>query len=218
MSGRDILKLALGFRKFRERYFAENSTEKSSLYDKLFLQGQSPKTLVIGCSDSRVDPALLTSAAPGDLFVLRNVASLVPPYEESGTGFHGVSSAIEFAVVNLKVENVIIFGHRQCGGIRALLSPEDNRVGGFVRQWISIAEGARTKVLSKFPNATHDELCQHCEREATVTSLNNLKSFPFIQEAIRERGLSLIALYFDIEKGQLSEYIESEDAFKTLQI
>ncbi len=218
MSGRDILKLALGFRKFRERYFAESSTDKSSLYDKLFLEGQAPKTLVIGCSDSRVDPALLCSAAPGDLFVVRNVASLVPPYEESGTGYHGISSAIEFAVVNLKVENVIIFGHRQCGGIRALLSPEDNRVGGFVRQWVQIAESARTKVLHAHPTATHDELCQHCEKEATITSLTNLKSFPFVQEAVRDRGLSLIALYFDLEKGQLSEYSETENEFKILQI
>jgi carbonic anhydrase len=218
VSGRDILKLALGFRKFRERYFSDNSTDKNSLYDKLFLEGQAPKTLVIGCSDSRVDPALLCSAAPGDLFVVRHVASLVPPFEESGTGYHGISSAIEFAVVNLKVENVIIFGHRQCGGIRALLSPEDNRVGGFVRHWVQIAESARTKVLEAHPNASLDELCQHCEKEATITSLNNLKSFPFVQEAIRDRNLSLIALYFDLEKGQLSEYSETEDDFKLLQI
>lgn len=218
VSGRDILKLALGFRKFRERYFSENTPDKTSLYDKLFLDGQSPKTLIIGCSDSRVDPALLCSASPGDLFVVRNVASLVPPFEDSDTGFHGISSALEFAVVNLKVENVIIFGHRQCGGIRALLSPEDNRVGGFVRRWVQIAEGARTKVLEKYPKATHDELCQHCEKEATVTSLNNLKSFPFVQEAVRDRGLSLFALYFDLEKGQLSEYSEADNEFKVLPI
>lgn len=214
MSNREILKLALGFRKFRERYFAD----QTALYDKLNTKGQAPKTLVIGCSDSRADPALLSSAGPGDLFVIRNVANLVPPYDSSGLGYHGVSSAIEFAVVNLKVENIIILGHRQCGGIRALVSPEDTRTGGFVSKWVRIAENAREKVLATYPNATYEELCIHCEKEAILSSLSNLKSFPFIQEAVRDRGLNLFALFFDLEKGHLLEYSESEAIFKTLAI
>lgn len=214
MSNREILKLALGFRKFRERYFAE----KTELYEKLNTVGQSPKTLVIGCSDSRADPALLSSAGPGDLFVIRNVANLVPPYDASGMGYHGVSSAIEFAIVNLKVENVIILGHRQCGGIRALVSSEDSRSGGFVNQWMSIASNAKKKVISAHPNASQEELCLHCEKEAIVASLENLRTFPFVQEAIKERSLALIGLFFDLEKGQLLEYSESDSEFKTLPI
>lgn len=214
MSNRELLKLAIGFRKFKERYFAETTT----LYDKLNTQGQSPKTLVIGCSDSRVDPALLCSASPGDIFVIRNVANLVPPYDESGTGYHGVSSAIEFAVVNLKVENVIILGHRQCGGIQALVSPEQSRAGGFVTQWMTIAAGAREKVIQEFPSSSFEELCKHCEKEAIVSSLTNLKSFPFVQEAVEQRGLSLHGLFFDLEKGQLLEYSASTSSFNALDI
>lgn len=214
MSNRDILKLALGFRKFRERYFAETTT----LYDKLNTQGQSPKTLVIGCSDSRVDPALLCSASPGDIFVIRNVANLVPPYDESGLGYHGVSSAIEFAIVNLKVSNVVILGHRQCGGIQALVSPQKSRAGGFVNQWMSIAARAREKVFAEHPHASHEELCLHCEKEAIVASYENLKSFPFVQEAIKERSLAIFPLFFDLENGQLLEYSETETKFRTLDI
>src|SRR5271155_4026926 len=101
-----------GFRKFRDKYFAN----EHPLYRRLSTVGQVPKTLIIACSDSRVDPAILTSASPGELFVVRNVANLVPPFQKGG-GYHGVSAAIEFAVVNLKVENIIVMGHRQCGGI-----------------------------------------------------------------------------------------------------
>ncbi|MGZ3724040.1 MAG: carbonic anhydrase, partial [Bdellovibrionales bacterium] len=114
MSRKELLRLVSGFRRFREKYF----DPEDSLYRKA---GQAPKTLVIGCSDSRVDPAIITSSGPGELFVVRNVANLVPPYETGG-GLHGVSAAIEFAIVNLKVENVVILGHRQCGGIRALVT------------------------------------------------------------------------------------------------
>jgi carbonic anhydrase len=214
VSNRDILKLALGFRKFRERYFAETTT----LYDKLNTQGQSPKTLVIGCSDSRVDPALLCSASPGDIFVIRNVANLVPPYDESAKGYHGVSSAIEFAVVNLKVSNVVILGHSQCGGIQALVSPQESRADGFVNQWMSIAASAREKVFAEYPNATNEELCSHCEKEAIVASLANLKTFPFVQDTIKERSLAIFPLFFDLENGQLLEYSETEAAFKALAI
>ena len=107
MSRKELLRLLSGFRRFREKYFdAANSP-----YTKLALS-QNPKTLVIACSDSRVDPAIITSAEPGDLFVVRNVANLVPPFEPGSGSHHGVSAAIEFAVVNLKVENVVVLGHR----------------------------------------------------------------------------------------------------------
>ncbi|MGE0526122.1 MAG: carbonic anhydrase [Bdellovibrionales bacterium] len=202
---REFLRLLAGFRRFRERYFeAENS-----VYRKLS-QGQSPKTLVIGCSDSRVDPAIIASASPGELFVVRNVANLVPPFEIGG-GYHGVSSAIEFAVVNLKVENVVILGHRQCGGIRALVSGLRENSSSFIDRWMRIALAARERVFQAHPHADEDTLCVHCEKEAIKVSIANLKTFPFVQQAIQERGLNILGVYFDIESGDLLQ-IDSETA------
>lgn len=209
----EILRLMAGFRKFREKYFAN----EHPLYQRLTSgQGQSPKTLIIGCSDSRVDPAIITSASPGELFVVRNVANLVPPYEVGG-GYHGVSAAIEFAVLNLKVDNVIILGHRQCGGIRALVTNQLSDSNEFVQQWVGIATPAKKRVLDKYPNETEDQLCRHCELESIATSIENLKTFPFVDQAVRERGLMLMGIYFDLEQGQLLEYDEKIGEFKNLE-
>lgn len=214
MGKTEILRLMVGFRKFREKYF-EN---EHSLYQRLSGVGQSPKTLIIGCSDSRVDPAIITSAAPGELFVVRNVANLVPPCEKQGGGVHGVSSAIEFAVVNLKVENVIVLGHRQCGGIRALMMNELSHPNGFVQGWMSIAQEAKDRVLAAHAGESEDQLCRHGELESIIVSLKNLRTFPFVEEAIKNRGLTLMGIYFDLEQGQLLEYHEDQGVFKNIDI
>lgn len=214
MGKKEILRLMIGFRKFREKYFAN----EHPLYQRLTSgTGQAPKTLIIGCSDSRVDPALITNASPGDLFIVRNVANLVPPFEKLG-GVHGVSSAIEFAVINLKVENIIVLGHRQCGGIRALMTNQGTQPGGFVEKWIQIAKDAKERVLSKYPGESEDALCRHCELESIVTSVNNLKTFPFVAEAIKERDLAVMGIYFDLEQGQLLEFDEKENTFKNVEL
>jgi len=209
----DILRLMAGFRKFRERYF---EASEDTFFGRL-AGPQHPKSLIISCSDSRVDPALITSASPGEIFVVRNVANLVPPYEKGG-GFHGVSAAIEFAVVNLKVENIIVLGHRQCGGIRALMLNEGTVPGGFVSQWMRIAEQAKINVLKKHAGEEDESLCRHGEKESIRCSLNNLRTFPFVQEAINERGLTLMGIYFDLESGQLLECDEDNDTFKNVEL
>lgn len=209
MRKKEIAKLLIGFRHFREKFYNSGPSE----YNQKLAQGwQGPKTLIIGCSDSRVDPAILGAAGPGELFIVRNVANLVPPYEPEG-GRHGVSSAIEFAVVNLKVENVIILGHRQCGGIRALLFPEQTQAGGFVQKWMKIADPAKERVLALNPNADQNVLWKQTELESIRTSLENLRSFPFVAEAEKERGLSIMGIYFDIEKGELLELNEKTGVF-----
>lgn len=211
MSKKEILRLMVGFRKFREKYFAN----EHPLYQRLSSSsGQSPKTLIIGCSDSRVDPAIITSASPGELFIVRNVANLVPPFEQGGR--HGVSAAIEFAVVNLKVETIIILGHRQCGGIRALMLDQQTQPGGFVEQWVSIGKEAKRKVLEKHAGESEDSLCRHGELESIITSLDNLRTFPFVEAAIQERGLELMGIYFDLEQGQLLEYDDKLGSFKNI--
>ena len=213
MRNKEILRLVAGFRRFRAKYFSG----EDALYHKLST-GQTPKTLIIGCSDSRVDPALISSAAPGEIFVVRNVANLVPPYESAKSGFHGVSAAIEFAVVNLLVENVVILGHRQCGGIRALIAGQQKKENSFVGRWMEIAHTARERVLAKYPDMDFEGQCKQCEMEGIVNSIENLKTFPFVTEAIEKRGLNLYGIYFDLEQGQLFEYDEPSSSFKQLEI
>ncbi|MCK6599638.1 MAG: carbonic anhydrase [Bdellovibrionaceae bacterium] len=211
MARKDIIKLLAGFKRFKEKYF---ETE-NSVYQKLSV-GQSPKTLIIGCCDSRVDPAIISSASPGDIFVVRNVANLVPPYEIGG-GFHGVSAAIEFAVTSLKVENVLILGHRQCGGIRSLFS-ENRQDDSFISQWMKIAKEARVEVLNKFPDADLETQCKQCELESIKVSLKNLTTFPFIQKAQKERDLNILGIYFDLEEGKLWEFDEKDNEFKNIEV
>jgi carbonic anhydrase len=203
------LDLIDGFRKFRRKYFV---LEKD-LYLNLSSEGQSPKTLLIACSDSRVDPAILLSTEPGDLFVIRNVANLVPPYEEGG-GHHGTSAAIEFAVNVLKVENVIVLGHAQCGGIAALAAgPSQADQGTFVRKWMNIAGEAREEALKQVSIHDFKKFCHCCELEGVKISIKNLKTFPFIQKRLDDGNLSLSGWYFDLEDGKLWEYSEKGNKF-----
>lgn len=208
MPKKEITRLLAGFRQFREKFYEGNDTT----YSELATRPQGPKTLIIGCSDSRVDPSIISSSNPGELFVVRNVANLVPPYE-SGGGRHGVSAAIEFAVVNLLVEHVIVLGHRQCGGIRALLFPLETKAGGFVQQWMKIANPAKERALAKAPSGDELALWKQCELESIRTSVENLRSFPFVAEAVKNRDLQLMGIYFDLERGELLELDEPSGNF-----
>lgn len=217
MVKKEILKLVIGFRRFREKFY----DPETSLFDKLST-GQAPKTLIIACSDSRVDPALMSGANPGELFVVRNVANLVPPYEDAQQGLHGVSAAIEFAITGLEVENVVILGHRQCGGIRALMTGSHEKNDSFVGKWMSIANSAKQKVLDQYGPAKSptdiDLLCRHCEMESIAVSIENLKTFPFVQQAIQSRSLNIIGIYFDLEQGQLFDFDEALKKFSLIQV
>jgi len=205
------LNLIDGFKRFRQKYFV---LEKD-LYQSFNSLGQSPKLLLIACSDSRVDPAILFSCEPGDMFVIRNVANLVPPYEEGG-GYHGTSAGIEFAVNALKVESVVILGHAQCGGIAALARGVTNESNVFVNKWVTIAEEARNRALKKTSAENFREFCHSCEQEAILVSLRNIKSFPFIQKKLDDGTLTVSGWYFDLEKGKLWEYSEKAQKFLEL--
>jgi carbonic anhydrase len=198
---RDIEKFITGFKQFQHQYFGENS----ELFDRL-KKVQQPSTLIISCCDSRVDPAILTSSEPGDLFVIRNVANLVPPFEEGG-GHHGVSAALEFGVCNLGVENIIILGHSQCGGIRALMEDAyGSSEGGYIAQWMHIAEPARKKIRQELSHKSLELQSRACEQAAILLSLENLLSFPWIAQRVNAGKLSLHGWYFDLDKGELSGY------------
>lgn len=199
MSG--IKQLVDGFHKFRTKYFVKDT----ELFEHLNAEGQTPKTLIIGCSDSRVDPALLLQAKPGDIFVIRNVANLVPPYEKGG-GFHGVSSAIEFAVNYLKVENIIVLGHEHCGGINALWHSTPSPQDSFISSWVKIAAEARIEVMAEMPKAALTEQLNSCAKKAVLISMENLMSFPFIQERMKAQSLKVYGWFFELQEGRLLEF------------
>lgn len=207
----EIEKLVAGYRRFHENYFVTDE----ELYNVLS-QGQRPETLVIACSDSRVDPAIVMDTRPGDLFVVRNVANLVPPYERGG-GYHGVSAALEFAVCALEVSHIIVLGHRQCGGIKALFEGITQGLDGeFIKPWVSMAQRAADRVRQEFGNAEASmQLCQ-CEMASIVVSLENLQTFPWVQQRILQGKLKLHGWYFDIVSGDMQYYDAERLQFATL--
>lgn len=193
----DLTALIAGFGRFREAHF------ESDRYRRLSEQGQTPKVLVLGCCDSRVDPAIILDCAPGDLFVIRNVANLVPPYENAGH-YHGTSAALEFGVCNLGVEHVIVLGHAQCGGIRALIeggAPGEEH--SFIGRWMKLANPAREAVFSTQPDAKPGQLARECEKQAILASLENLLTFPWVKSRVEAGTMLLHGWYFDIESGML---------------
>lgn len=207
----DINKFIDGIARFQQLHYGENP----QLADEL-KTGQSPKTLLIGCSDSRVDPALLTDCAPGDLFIVRNVANLVPPYCPDA-GYHGVSSALEYAVCFLQVENIIIMGHSGCGGIAGLMEMANGKqVGQFIGKWVGIAASARDHVLTEHADLPPEQQAKACEKKAILVSLENLLTFPWVRERVEQGRLHLHGWYYNIATGQLKYYNTESETFEVL--
>jgi len=192
--------LADRFRRFKHRHFAPNQDH----YEKLAAEGQNPDVMIVSCSDSRVDPETLFSAMPGELFVVRNVANLVPPFETQGK-FHGVSAALEFAALNIRVKHIVVLGHSGCGGVRACLDHNAARQtqAEFIVNWMSMLDDARDKVIAAHAGAPETELRGALEREGIKTSLANLRTFPCIQILEGRGSIQLHGAYFDIASGML---------------
>jgi carbonic anhydrase len=184
-----------GYRRFRVDVWEQ----QRSRFDQL-AAGHSPETLVIACSDARVDPQMVFDAAPGELFVVRNVAALVPPFQPDG-GRHGVSAALEFGVRVLKVKQIVVLGHAMCDAVQALVEGAPEQARDFVQPWMSIAEPvlSRDQAGEKAAGATQDG---H-EMEVVKLSLANLLTFPWIEEAVRDKRLGLHGMRFDIRSGNL---------------
>ena len=192
-------RLIEGYQTFRRERFDRERTR----YEELGRDGQAPNVMVIGCCDSRVSPEVIFDASPGELFVIRNVANLVPPFE-TGTQYHGTSAAIEFAVQALKVKHIVVLGHANCGGVRVFadgltsLSPN-----GFIGKWMTLMAPAAERVG---PRGERDEgaYMMSLEMAAIDNSLANLTSFPAIRSLVAEGQLALHGAYFGIAKGFLS--------------
>ena len=193
-----------GFKNFKRNYYEDDK----SYIEKHVKNGQKPKFMIISCSDSRVDPAILFQTKPGEVFSVRNVANLVPPYSPD-KGLHGVSAAIEFGVVDLKIKDIIILGHAHCGGIKALcnnfnvnkekpLNKEASRE--FINSWMNIA----SPIMSKINLKDSSEPLQHfVEKESIKNSMQNLQTFPWIIELLKKKELNIHGWWFELKSGEL---------------
>lgn len=201
------------YQRFKHRIYVPNADQ----YEELARYGQSPDTMLISCCDSRVDPETIFNAMPGELFVIRNVANLVPPYETGGK-FHGVSAGIEFAVLNLRVKNLIVMGHSGCGGVKAALNQHAaiQTEAQFISRWMSMLDDARLSVLASHQMASESVRLKALEQAAVRTSIKNLRTFPFIKEAENKGRLNLHGAYFEIASGTLSVLNNQTDEFVVL--
>ncbi len=201
------------FQRFKFRHF---ETHRET-YEDLAEHGQNPEVMIVSCCDSRCDPETIFSAKPGELFVVRNVANLVPPYETGGK-FHGVSAALEFAVLNLRVKHIVIMGHTQCGGIKVCVEGgvAKQTEAMFISGWMSILEDSRMSVLASHQTAPRAKVVEAMERAGVKTSLKNLRSFPFVKDSEDRGKLNLHGAVFDIATGSLMVLNEGTDEFYPL--
>lgn len=197
---RDIPELVNGYKNF----LTQSYPQQKELYRALAETGQEPKTMVIACCDSRADPAVIFSAGPGEIFVVRNVANLVPPHEPHGD-YHGTSAALEFAVEGLGVQTILVMGHARCGGIQAFLDGmyEPADPPGFIDRWMTLLNPARTEALRELRDAPTERKQEALEQAGIRHSLENLMTFPCIKERVADGRLQLRGAYFDIADGTL---------------
>ena len=208
----ELAELLQGYRRFREHGYKQERARWAELSE-----GQSPRVMVIACSDSRVDPAQIFDVGPGQVFVVRNVAALVPPFE-TNPGHHGVSAALEFAVQVLKVREIMVMGHGMCGGCQAALTQElrgtEPGKGGFIADWIEMLDEAREPIAREL-GTTGREAERAMEQAAVKVSLKNLRTFPCVREKEKRGELVLRGAFFAISDGVLYLLNESTGRFVT---
>jgi carbonic anhydrase len=191
-----VERLLAGYRRFRDAAWPE----RRRLFEVLAEQGQQPRAMVVACADSRVDPGMIFDAGPGELFIVRNIAALVPPYAPDGN-YHGTSAALEFGVRVLAVRDLVVLGHGLCGGVRGLLHGLPDNAQDFVASWIAIASPVRARALAcDSPEAQQLQ----GEHEVVKLSLANLRRFPWIAEREAAGHLTLHGAHFDVRTGELS--------------
>jgi carbonic anhydrase len=200
-----------GYRRFRERDWPRERGRWAEL-----AEGQSPKVMILSCADSRTDPAQIFDARPGEMFVVRNIAALAPPYETS-RGYHGVSAALEFAVSQLEVGEILVMGHGLCGGCAAALTGQFDDTepgeGHFIADWVRMLGDARDRVRARHQELDRDAFLE-MEREAVKVSLANLRTFPWIAEREQSGRVRLHGAHFAISEGRLYMLDEAEDDFR----
>lgn len=197
-----------GFHHFRANYFLK----EKEFFDAL-AHSQSPKTLVIACCDSRTDPAIVLGCKPGDLFVVRSVAAIVPPPEKAGE-YDAVMAAVEYGVKHLDVDHILVMGHSNCGGIAGLFNPQAIRKERFTSKWISLACPAVERINEENSQEDLTQRMRLSEEAAVLLSIENLLSYPWIEEAVKAQTLSLHALYYDMREGTLNVWNSEMENFE----
>jgi len=199
-----------GYKAFR----AGDYRQQKDLYETLGKQGQSPKVMIIACADSRVDPTDIFNAYPGQMFVARNVANIVPPLDVTG-GYHGTSAAIEYAVKVLNVEMIVVMGHESCGGIQGCLDGMGHDPdAGYVGKWVSLINGVKDRVQARGVEPSQQAF--EMELETVRQSIDNLMTFPFVTEAVNKGHLKLQGAYFSIINAHLM-LSDTEGHFKVIE-
>lgn len=200
---KSLIKLLEGYQLFRKKYALGDQSIMQYLSD----YGQQPEIMVVACCDSRVDPALILQCDPGDLFVVRNVANIIPPYEKD-EAHHGTSAALEFGISILKVKHLILLGHSQCGGIQALLDDSSHHKNDFITNWVSIIKTSSLELSN--PN--------DYAKLALNQSYENCLTFPWIQEKVIQKELIIHLWFFDIKQGQIFSYSNVKKHYQPLHL
>jgi carbonic anhydrase len=198
-----FVKLLQGYQLFRRKY----ALGDNSVMQYLSNYGQQPEVMVVSCCDSRVDPALILQCDPGDLFVVRNVANIIPPYEKD-EAHHGTSAALEFGICFLKVKHLILLGHSQCGGIQALLDNNDEVKDDFIKNWVSLIKTKRIETQDPDDYA----------KLALNKSLQNCLTFPWIKSKVLQKELDIHLWFFDVKKGQIFTYFGAGEEYQPLEL
>ncbi len=204
-------KLYKGIHKFQESYF-----KKEEGFFKRLSKEQKPEVLFITCADSRVDPNLVTQSIPGELFIVRNVGNIIPPYDAIKDK-NSVAAAIEFAVLMLKVKDIIVCGHSNCGAMQALYKKEnDLEDTPHLRDWLKIALPVIEEVRAVYPDYSGNSVMWIMEKENILAQLRNIQTYPFVMRALEEGSLHMHGWFYDIYTGKVYAYNPSTDAFEDI--
>lgn len=198
-----FVKMLQGYQLFRRKY----ASGDNSVMHYLSNYGQQPEVMVVSCCDSRVDPALILQCDPGDLFVVRNVANVIPPYEKD-EAHHGTSAALEFGICFLKVKHLILLGHSQCGGIQVLLNNNEEIKNDFIKNWVSLIKTKRIETQDADDYA----------KLALNKSLQNCLTFPWIKNKVLQKELAIHLWFFDVKKGQIFTYSGAGEEYQPLEL
>lgn len=205
-------KLYRGIHKFQKSYF-----KKEADFFRRLSEGQKPEVLFITCSDSRVDPNLVTQSRPGELFIVRNVGNIIPPYDAAGHK-NSIAAAIEFAVLDLQVKDIIVCGHSHCGAMQALY--KDDRCFAnmpHLREWLSLILPVKERVRTFYPDSTAEFLQRITEEENILMQLKNIQTYPFVLEALKGGTIHLHGWYYDIASGNIYIYNPATDMFEPIE-
>lgn len=197
-----LKKMLQGYRTFRDKYANGDNSVMQYLSD----YGQQPNIMVVSCCDSRVDPALILQCDPGDLFVVRNVANIIPPYEKDEM-HHGTSAALEFGICGLKVKHLILLGHSQCGGIQVLVDGDNSTPNDFISNWVSLVKAKNNNLKDA------DEYA----KQALNLSLEHCMTFPWIRERVEKKELNIHLWFFDVKKGQIFTCSDDKNEYQPLE-